>query len=123
MQVLMGMSLSMLWSLLHSLQLIIHLPIFIVQFPGYAFLFYIVMAYLVKFDLIETEDIVFDWFAIDPNEEAYAPEYARLLYFEQNWLYNSGFMLIIFVGIALCYGISKILHIFVNRYPKVEKVS
>lgn len=56
MQVLMGLSLSLLWSLLHSLQLIIHLPIFIVQFPGYAFLFYIVLAYLVKFDLIETED-------------------------------------------------------------------
>lgn len=80
MQVLLGFGLNFLWSLLHSLQLIIHLPIFIVQYPGYAFIFYIVMAWLVKFDIIETEDLYVEWFDLDPEEGPYASEYARLLY-------------------------------------------
>ena len=122
MQVLVGFGLQMLWSLLHSLQLIIHLPIFIVQYPGYAFIFYIVMAWLVKFDIVETEDLYVELFNLD-QEGPYASEYARLLYLGKSWLFNSGFISVTFVLTVLFYGVAKLLPLCRDKHPRFKKFS
>ena len=51
----MGLSLSLLWSLLHAVQLIVHLPLFSVQFPGNAFLLYESLIAIARMDLIDAE--------------------------------------------------------------------
>ena len=58
MNLLFGFALSFLWTLLHALVLIVHLPLFSVQFPGYAFMLYEQLIAIARFDLIETEETV-----------------------------------------------------------------
>ena len=64
------MALSLVWSLLNTLQLLIHLPLFSVQFPGFAFIVYEKLINVATFDLISVEALVVNWFDLDPNEEA-----------------------------------------------------
>lgn len=69
-----------LWNLLHAFILIVHLPIFSVRFPGYAFVLYEALIYVAKFDLIETGEAIGEMFGLDLEEEPYAPEFERLEY-------------------------------------------
>ena len=68
----MNFSLHWLWVLLHMLQLIIHLPVFSVNFPALAALFYDQLVTIATFDFIETGGFVPQWLDLDPEEGAYS---------------------------------------------------
>lgn len=74
------MALSLVWSLLNTLQLLIHLPLFSVQFPGFAFIVYEQLINVATFDLISVEALVVNWFDLDPYEEAQFEIFERLGY-------------------------------------------
>ena len=72
-----GAALNLMWNMLNELQLIIHLPMFSVVFPGNTMLLYSVIARIASFDLIETKEDpvnVVRMFDLNEEEEFYSSE-------------------------------------------------
>ena len=123
MSIFMGLGLHWLWVLIHAVQLIIHLPIFSVLFPGLAKLFYEQLITIATFNLVETSGFVPYWFSLNPLEEAYSPEFERLAYESQNFLMNIGGIFIMVCIILALAVISLILRVLRNTSEKIDKAS
>ena len=56
----------------------VHLPLLVEQFPGYALVLYQVLIAIAKVDFVETGGFVPEWFGLNPDEESYNFQFALL---------------------------------------------
>ena len=87
-----------------------HLPIFI-AFPGFAKVFYDGMINIAKFEIWEIKDNVADLFGLNPDEEPYNERFEAFRYESQNFLMNSGFILLMIIANFFLFALSHILRI------------
>lgn len=103
-------ALNLLWGLLNTLQLLIHLPIF-VYFPGFSKIFYDAIIGIAKFEVWETHDTVAGIFELDIDEEPYNERFESFRYDSRNFLMNSGFILLMILFIFALILVSYLLRL------------
>ena len=116
-----GLSLTLLWSLIHSVQLILHMPLFPVQFPKSCISFYVKLIKIAQFDLIETDGWLPQLIGLDPNEEPYSYRFEMLDYPYKNFIANSGFILLVLVAEALILLFTGFVFLFTPCSRKIKQ--
>lgn len=114
-------SLNMLWAILNSLQLIIHLPLFSFQFPSNAYSFFSQVISIATFDLIETKGWIHTMFSLDEYEGSYTQQFEFLDYLYLNFVANSSFIFIVMIITALLVLTTAMLRLC-NRKRKVRHI-
>ena len=83
-----GCSLSAVWNMVNSLQIVAHFPLLDVVFPGNIQALFTFFTSISKFDLIPFEPLVIKVFRIDKDEGAFSPQLARMEYNYKTCLAN-----------------------------------
>jgi len=118
-------SLSLLWSMLNTLQLIVHLPLFSVVHPSNALYFYILLFGVANFTPIDVSETTSKAFDFTPSEEAHTLNFRLLGYESKNAIENLGnnFLVLLFaIGmIMLIFALEMIINSRFCRDSKLLK--
>jgi len=107
----MKLSLNFLWGMINAHQILVHVPILNVRFPGNAMLFYHYLIIIAKFDYIPTDDYFTEWFALG-RAEPYSQGLENCEYGSMFMVYNMGTLFFVFFFYLLLYIVLALLHLF-----------
>jgi len=112
----MAISLQMLWGLVNTLQIIAHLPMIELAMPQNAFIFFRTLTGLTQLEIIESGPIYEKLMTFDENEEALTSNFEQMGYETKTAILNMGPIFMYFCGIIAFMIIWKIISIVLRLF-------
>ena len=100
--ILLAGSLNFLWGMLRAQQILVHLPLFNITFPGNVAFFYSFLLNIAAFDALPTDEL-FDWMFAAEEKEPISASFGALGYETTYFIRNLGTPFVFFLGLLFLF--------------------
>ncbi|TNV87834.1 hypothetical protein FGO68_gene14781 [Halteria grandinella] len=122
-QIFMSVSMQLLWGMVNTLQLIIHMNMLSVIMPANVQLFFSLIVNIVQFKIVPTDKIISTLFGIKQEfKSKVSPEFQQTGYGTTNILKNLGLLLLAVIGVIALIGLVFLMRLGAKRFPIINKI-
>jgi len=117
-QVFMSVSMQLLWGMVNTLQLVIHMNMLSVMMPANVQFFFSFIVNIVNFKIIPTKDIINKIVGAKDKlkESDVSPEFQQTGYESTNLMQNLGLLLLAFIGLACLIALVLLLRLLAKKF-------
>jgi hypothetical protein len=117
-QIFMSVSMQLLWGMVNTLQLVIHMNMLSVMIPANVQFFLSFVVNIVNFKIIPTKDIINSLLGLKDKmkKSDVSPEFQQTGYESSNMAQNLGLLLLAFIGLVAVVGVVLLLRLLAKKF-------
>jgi len=117
-QIFMSVSMQLLWGMVNTLQLVIHMNMLSVMIPANAQFFLSFIVNIVNFKIIPTKDIINSLLGLKDKmkKSDVSPEFQQTGYESSNMAQNLGLLLLAVIGLLVVVGLVLLLRLLAKKF-------
>ena len=117
-QIFMSVSMQLLWGMVNTLQLVIHMNMLSVMIPANVQFFFGFIVNIVNFKIVPTKDIINKIIGVKDQlkKSDVSPEFQQTGYESSNLMQNLGLLILAFMGLVALIGLVLLLRLLAKKY-------
>jgi hypothetical protein len=117
-QIFMSVSMQLLWGMVNTLQLVIHMNMLSVMIPANVQFFLSFVVNIVNFKIVPTKDIINSLLGLKDKmkKSDVSPEFQQTGYESSNMAQNLGLLLLAIIGLVVVVGLVLLLRLLAKKY-------
>jgi hypothetical protein len=117
-QIFMSVSMQLLWGMVNTLQLVIHMNMLSVMIPANVQFFLSFVVNIVNFKIVPTKDIINSLLGLKDKmkKSDVSPEFQQTGYESSNMAQNLGLLLLAIIGLVVVVGLVLLLRLLAKKF-------